>query len=115
VNGVCIIDKTLWDDVDQLWAYMSDMVLALNNSNESSTFSPDQPIKLTFRRLKAGNILISLTFDDVRRSVSANEASFIFALQQSGQEFFHKLKKLLPENAPGYDDALERLAAYKVP
>lgn len=113
VNGVAILDRDLWDDVDQLWAYICDMVVTLNDQDESSTFFPDQPIKLTFRRVGGNLLLVSLAYDDVKRSVSVDEASFVVALQEGGRRFFDRLRELLPENAPGYDDALERLAAYR--
>lgn len=115
VNGVSIIDQSLWDDVDALWAYISDMVMALNESDESSTLFPDQPIKLTFRRVGGGLLLVSLTNGDVRRAVSVDERAFISALQESGRSFFARLKELVPQKASGYDDALGRLAAYKNP
>jgi hypothetical protein len=114
LNGVSILDQGLWDDVDHLWAYICDMVLGLNNRNEVSTFFPDQPIKLTFKRIGvSGLILVSLVADGISRSASVDESSFIAKLQEEAEQFFSHLKNLLPENADAYEDALERVSGYK--
>ncbi|MFF1280848.1 hypothetical protein ACFVY4_08745 [Streptomyces sp. NPDC058299] len=109
INGVRVLDQELWDYVDELWSYVSDMVLKLADEDEASTCFPDQPIRLSFRRLGGGLVLVSLTYDDVKRTVSVEERELVDALRRSGTEFFTKMKELLPENALGYDDALTRL------
>jgi hypothetical protein len=109
VNGVQVLDQELWDYVDELWAYISDMVLKLATEDEASTYFPDQPIRLSFKRLSAGLVLVSLAYDDVKRTVSVEERELVATLQRSGTEFFTRMKELLPENALGYDDALTRL------
>jgi hypothetical protein len=109
VNGVRILDQDLWDYVDQLWAYISDMVLKLATEDEASTYFPDQPIRLSFKRVAGGLVLVSLSYDDVRRAVSADEREFLAALRRCGMEFFTRMMELLPENAAVYDSALTRL------
>ncbi|MFF9085980.1 hypothetical protein ACF1BE_06120 [Streptomyces sp. NPDC014991] len=109
INGVRILDREVWDYVDELWAYIGDMVLKLANEGEASTYFPDQPIRLSFKRLGGGLVLVSLTYDDVKRTVSVGERELVNALRWSGTEFFTRMKELLPENALGYDDALTRL------
>ncbi|MDF3298562.1 hypothetical protein [Streptomyces tropicalis] len=109
INGVRILDQELWDYVDELWAYIGDMVLKLADEDEVSTYFPDQPIRLLFKRLGGGLVLVSLTYDDVKRTVPVEERELVDALQRSGTEFFTRMKELLPENALGYDDALTRL------
>jgi hypothetical protein len=46
IDGVSIIDTVMWDHVDQPWAYISDMVLSLQEQEQAITYFPDQPIKL---------------------------------------------------------------------
>ncbi|MFG2607635.1 hypothetical protein ACGFT2_29445 [Streptomyces sp. NPDC048514] len=111
VNGVRILDQELWDYVDELWAYIGDMLQKLASEGEASTYFPDQPIRLSFKRLGGGLVLVSLTYDDVKRTVSIEERELVDALQRSGTEFFTRMKELLPENALGYDDALTRLTS----
>ncbi|WP_345060934.1 hypothetical protein, partial [Streptomyces rameus] len=88
INGVRILDQELWDYVDELWAYIGDMVLKLTNEGEASTYFPDQPIRLSFKRLGGGLVLVSLTYDDVKRTVSVGERELVDALRRSGTEFF---------------------------
>ncbi|MEV2273329.1 hypothetical protein [Nonomuraea africana] len=110
INGIVILDKELWDYVDQLWAYISNMILALRKSNEASTYFPDQPIKLTLRRQSQGRILVECQIEDELRSTSAVEREVIEALQTSGLAFFRKMSVLAPSQREGYTGALERLA-----
>ncbi|MGP2438629.1 hypothetical protein [Streptomyces sp. JW3] len=60
VHGVPILDRELWDYVDQLWAYILNMIEELRKRDEVHTFFPDQPIKLTFKRVGVGHLLVSL-------------------------------------------------------
>src|SRR5215475_4985822 len=60
IDDIVLLDMKLWDDVDQLWAYIGDMLVNLRKGAEASTYFPDQPIKLTFKRLAAGRVLVTL-------------------------------------------------------
>ncbi|MFE4752901.1 hypothetical protein ACFRIB_21915 [Streptomyces mirabilis] len=115
INGVRILDQELWDYVDELWSYISDMVLSLKHEDEAATYFPDQPIRLSFKRLGGGLVLVSLTYDDVKRATSVDERELVEALQRSGTKFFTRMKELLPGNAQGYDDALARLMGHVKP
>ena len=46
INGVVLIDKTMWDYIDQLWAYIVNGVENILNDEPFETYFPDQPIKL---------------------------------------------------------------------
>jgi hypothetical protein len=109
VDGVPIIDTVMWDYVDQLWAYISDMVLSLQEQEQASTYFPDQPIKLSFRKLGKGRVLVTLQIDGATRTASADEGELIVSLREQGSAFFDKMTELLPGNRDGYADALERL------
>ncbi|MFD2698983.1 hypothetical protein ACFSVM_00745 [Paenibacillus shunpengii] len=41
-----LLDVTLWDLVDQLWAYILNVIENLMNLGEGETYFPDQPVKL---------------------------------------------------------------------
>ncbi|GEB48683.1 hypothetical protein [Streptomyces cacaoi] len=109
INGVQILDRELWDDVDHLWAYICNMVSDFRHSDEVATYFPDQPIRFGFKQVGGGMLLVSLTYDDVRRVASVSESEFVATLQRAGTEFFTKMKELLPESDAVYDDALARL------
>ncbi len=112
INGVPIIDREMWDYVDQLWAYLGDMVLRFREKGEASTYFPDQPIKLSFSRHGRGRVLVSLAINRDSRAASVEEDELIEALRHHGISFFDKMKILLPDNVEGYEDALDRLCGY---
>lgn len=109
IDGAPILDKVMWDYVDQLWAYIADMVLALDRSGEASTYFPDQPIKLAFQKQGKSRVLVTLRINDETRTASIDSAELLSALREHGSAFFRKLSQLLPENSAGYADALHRL------
>jgi hypothetical protein len=113
IDNVSVIDVTMWDYIDQLWAYISDMVSSLSNKKEVSTYFPDQPIRLLFRRQANGRIVISAELSSGSRMACASERELVSELQSKGTVFFAKMSELLPENRSGYDDALTRLMSYR--
>lgn len=109
INGISIIDTELWDYVDQLWAYISDMVRTLSQQGEASTYFPDQLVKLSFQRHSKGRVLVSLRTSDTLRKASIEENELVSALRADGSAFFGKMTELLPENRDGYTKALDSL------
>lgn len=124
IDSVAIIDKAMWDYINELWAYVSNMVELLIAQGESETYFPDQPIKLSFRRQDKGWVLVTLAVPatperrirDIvipasageKRVAIAQEDELIATLRENGVKFFRKMRALLPDG-PDYDDALERL------
>ncbi|MGH3391004.1 MAG: hypothetical protein ACRDOO_19220 [Actinomadura sp.] len=110
IDGVSIMDTEMWDYVDQLWAYICDMVRAYLERGEASTYFPDQPIMLSFKKQGASRVLVSIKINDETRNAAAEEKELIEALRTHGSAFFARMTVLLPQNRDGYDDALERLS-----
>lgn len=115
IDGVAIPDTAEWDDVDQLWAYISTMVGELSEQNEVSTYFPGQPIKLTFRRQGNGRMLVSVDQGKEARSASASERELVAALQSSGAQFFARMSELSPEYRVVYDNVVAHLMSYRTP
>lgn len=109
IDGIPIIDTVMWDYVDQLWAYIGDMVSSLREQGQASTYFPDQPIKLTFRKQGGKRVLVTLEINGVTRKASADESELVASLRKNGSAFFRKMTELIPENRDGYADALKRL------
>jgi hypothetical protein len=109
IDGVQLMDTVMWDYVDQLWAYICDMVRTYRERGEANTYFPDQPIMLSFKRHGSSRVLVSLTINDETRKVSVGEEELIEALRAHGSAFFARMAELLPQNRAGYEDALERL------
>jgi hypothetical protein len=109
INGVQIMDTEMWDDVDQLWAYLSRMIPALREQGQASTFFPDQPIELTFRRQGKSRVLVTLEINGKTRTAATEERSLIEALRVHGSAFFNTMIRLLPDNKDVYEKSLARL------
>lgn len=113
IDHAPLLDTAVWDYVDQLWAYLSDMVGSLADQDEVSTYFPDQPIRLVFRRQGAGRLLVSVERSQGNRTASASEHELVAALQEKGSVFFRRMSELVPENSVPYGNALTRLMSYR--
>lgn len=108
IHGVEIIGTNEFDYVDQLWAYLSSMVTQFSVAGYASTYFPDQPIELSFRRQGSQVLVSSKSGSDVKKaSVSASD--FVKSLKGAGVLFFAKMSELLPENADSYSDSRREL------
>jgi hypothetical protein len=108
IDGVEIIGKPEWDYVDQLWAYLANMIHVLRTENEASTYLPDQPILLTFER-KGNRVVVSSRAGENARRASVGESELFTAMRTAGQEFFEKMSDLVPTNSDAYQVALAKL------
>jgi hypothetical protein len=105
VDGTTVIGTAEWDYVDQLWAYVADMLHTLKTGDEATTYFPDQPIRLTFART-AGQILLTCDDGEVVRQARADEADLVAALQAAARQFFDTMSDLVRANAAGYQRVL---------
>lgn len=110
VNGVAVLDTTLWDDVDQLWAYIATMVETLSHADSAMTYFPDQPIEFAITRTGGRKVRVSARIGDEVRGAVADEDEFLSALRQAGPEFFTTMSRLVPANAPMYRNSIDKLA-----
>lgn len=110
VDGVQIISVAEWDLVDQLWAYIANMIEELPKSGHTSTYFPDQPVELGFRRTSPGRLLVFCKVNGNLRQVSVDEAEFMAAIRSAGEVFFGEMMRLFPENENLYRVARRKLA-----
>ena len=108
VDGREIIGLEEWDYVDQLWAYIADMVTQLNSSGHAETYFPDQPIKLSFQAT-GSRVLVAAKVGTETKRASAPTEEFVRALKKAGLAFFGKMNELAPGSS--YDEAVRELSA----
>lgn len=108
IHGVEVIGISEWDYVDQLWAYVAGMVPQLSASGYASTYFPDQPIELSFRR-QGSQVLVSAKSGNGIKKASVSMSDFVASLRCAGAEFFGKMSELLPENADSYFESRREL------
>lgn len=109
INGTQILDTSLWDLVDQLWAYIADMLTALAELGEASTYFPDQPIQLTFKRIGRTVVRVACVVNGNVRSAVVDEVALTRALRDAGLAFFTKIQSLALGNE--YTTEIERLTS----
>jgi hypothetical protein len=111
VDGTTVIGTEEWDYVDQLWAYVADMVEDLRAGEDlAETYFPDQPIRLAFERTD-GEVLITAELDEEVRHALVPEQELITALDAAARRFFEKMTHLAGANATSYKEILASIGA----
>lgn len=110
VNGVDVLDTSLWDYVDQLWAYIATMVDGLAKSDRVSTYFPDQPIEFAIERVGRRMARVSTDASKGKRTSVVEEDRLLSALRTAGLEFFDAMSRLVPANAAGYRLSVQKLS-----
>lgn len=101
VDGAEIIGVREWDYVDQLWSYIADMVKDLIESGMASTYFPDQPIELSFKR-NGSRVLVSCALKGETRRAEVELDELMEVIRKAGIAFFEKMSTLFPENSSSY-------------
>lgn len=109
INGVVVVDMSMWDYVDQLWSYIITMMLELRTAQEAKTYFPDQPVELKFSRVGGRRVLVSCDPGDGRRAAAVELVDFVQEMSNSAMNFFQALSKLIPENSVAYALQLARI------
>ncbi len=111
IDGRPIISTEMWDYVDELWCYISDMVPTFLATGKASTGFPDHPIDLTFRCVGDDDALVTLDIREDHRSVLVEKTELADALRRHGSEFLRIMSTLVPQHAEAYTAAIDALTA----
>ncbi|OPH47372.1 hypothetical protein BC351_40165 [Paenibacillus ferrarius] len=84
-----IINFSHWDLIDQLWAYIIDMIEQFKSQGNASTYFPDQPIKLEFQKLNEKLMFVTLN----ENRYSFESSIFIEKLLDSAEAFFNVMEQ----------------------
>jgi hypothetical protein len=84
------------DLIDQLWAYIAEGLRRLNESGQWTTYFPDQPLELFFRRNAGGTV--EVTVGDDRHIVPYGD--FLCSLAEGARAFFSRMQALVPDAIP---------------
>jgi len=109
IDGVAVIDRGMWDLVDQLWAYITQMIVDLRRSGEAQTYFPDQAIKLAFEKVSTDMIRVSAYPNKGPITVITGENQLIAALKEAGQHFFVAMRRLNPAHDEIYASLIQQL------
>jgi hypothetical protein len=110
VDGSVILDKELWDDVNWLWGSIGNRLHDFKTADEVSTYLPSQAIRLSFRRIGEGRMVISLEMgQDDKRSAVAREDELTGCLREKAISFFNEMERLIPGELERYASVLRKL------
>jgi hypothetical protein len=109
INGVELVNKSMWDYVDQLWAYIIQGVNSLTKGEKFSTYFPDQPIELVFNPLNDYNVEVIVHCGGTKRVV-ISKRELIDALRVSGKNFLLHLSNIAPENKDTYAEMIKAVS-----
>lgn len=87
-----LLDVTLWDLVDQLWAYILNVIESLLNTGEGKTYFPDQPIKLYLKSVSEDLVLYEIETDELIKVVLPKN-EFIQTLLDGADVFFRNMEE----------------------
>jgi len=85
VNGVVMMDRTMWDAVVLLWAFIVNGLDEISQGRSHECFFPDQPLELSFELLKNGRVLFRI--GDISQ-VNVGRENFIRAMAHEAGRFF---------------------------
>ncbi|WP_155634049.1 hypothetical protein [Burkholderia cepacia] len=107
VDGVALLDKSMWDCVDQLWAYLTEGLVCVSRGKGFKTYFPDQPIEIKFD-VHGGSVVFSVTVYETVKVV-VDRFEFIFEMKRFAIEFFENLKSRGERFDAGSDFYLDKL------
>ncbi|MEV8435757.1 hypothetical protein AB0425_00150 [Actinosynnema sp. NPDC051121] len=112
INGVAVVDQSMWDLVDQLWAYLVTMLHELREHGRAETCFPDQPLKLRFERIGGSRVLVVSEPSSGPRKSVVDEDELVTVLAAAAIEFFTAMHALAGSGVD-YSHELERAAALR--
>jgi hypothetical protein len=111
INGVVVVDQSMWDLVDQLWSYLVTMVHELREQGHASTYFPDQALKISFERIGGSRVLVTSRPSRGTLKAVADESELVTALASAAVGFFTAMAELVPSEADSYLGERDRAAA----
>lgn len=110
INGINLLDKSMWDYIDQLWSYIADGVICISNDEAFEIYYPDQPIKISFIPEK-GYVFVSVVCHS-EKSIRVDKKEFICVMSKSAIDFFDYLSKKNEVFNFRYNELISKLDKY---
>ncbi|AHK48100.1 hypothetical protein AJ82_02855 [Bacillus velezensis TrigoCor1448] len=90
-----LLDVTMWDLIDQLWAYFLNLIEEAIETGESETYFPDQPLLLKMKSISNDMLLFEI---DEKQKVLLPKLDFFETLLKNAKSFFETMNFILEEN-----------------
>ncbi|WP_205877916.1 hypothetical protein [Mycobacterium camsae] len=111
IDNIAVLDRSMWDHIDQLWAYLVYMISDLKKVGKAHTYYPDQPLKLTFEAIGEGLVRVASYPSDGPRLAVVKQVELIRCLKASGIKFFATMIRINPKDKDMYYQLIEQLDA----
>ncbi|MCY8413413.1 hypothetical protein P8846_05350 [Bacillus spizizenii] len=89
-----LLDVTMWDLVDQLWAYFLNLIEEAIETGKSETYFPDQPLLLKMKSISNDMLLFEIS---QQQKVLLPKLDFFEALLKNAKSFFETMNFVLEE------------------
>ncbi|MDC9595124.1 hypothetical protein [Xenorhabdus sp. IM139775] len=108
INGISLIDKSMYDYIDDLWCYLAEGLSILEDNQEFKCYFPDQPIEVKFTPSKGNRVLVSVNcHSEVKTSIEKEE--FLIVMSEHAKRFFKRMEDLNPSSIGAYREAMQYL------
>lgn len=107
INGERLIDKSMFDYVDDLWSYLSEGLLQISEGKSFRCYFPDQPIEVKLTPSN-GRLQVSVTCHS-EVSVAVDKDEFVRVMSEHARKFFTWLQAIEPGAKGTCDYALGHL------
>ncbi|GGL43262.1 hypothetical protein [Sporolactobacillus putidus] len=107
-----ILGFQLWDYVDQLWAYVIQLIEEFILRDSSETFFPDQPARIKFQKI-SNECLNMIVEANTRSSWILPKQEFLTTLLNASEKFFQNITGILGLVNNPYTSELSKIRELK--
>jgi hypothetical protein len=104
IDGVDVLNEVLWDDVDDLWAYVVQAVDECLRTGTGHRYFPDQPIEFQVDALPGGRLRFSVftsAGDKQYAKAVGDRHEVLAALRAGALTFWRELERISPGATKG--------------
>ncbi len=107
-----ILDFNLWDYVDQLWAYILNLIEEFILNGSSEILFPDQPAKIKVKKISDEYMIVVLE-TNTRYTWTLPSKEFLIALLNESEFFFKSITKSLRLTEEQYSFEINKIQELK--
>ncbi|RSZ55312.1 hypothetical protein HF313_06380 [Massilia atriviolacea] len=99
LDGLILLDETLWDDINWLWPYIADGLPDLLDGKDWKTGFPDQPVTFSVGHVDKEWIRLHVFSDGhdfVRKKI--RKRAYLTEMTRAGIDFFTRFDAIAPKD-----------------
>lgn len=107
-----ILDFKLWDYVDQLWAYILNLIEEFVLKGSAETLFPDQPVKIKFKKI-SDEYMIMVLETNTHYTWTLPSQEFLTTLLNESEIFFKSITESLNLTEGQYSSEINKIEKLK--